>query len=172
MDNSSQQFCDAFIQEVKRRLFKESVFRIKKCLSQLEESEIWYRPNENSNSVGNLILHLCGNVRQWILSGLAKNLDTRQRQTEFDEKGPIPAQQLLQDLDQLMAEVDQALDLIKPEHLLEMYAVQGFQESGISILTHVVEHFSYHVGQITYITKALKDKDLGYYSGLNLEKKN
>ncbi len=164
-----KQFHDALIAETKRRLFDESVPRIKKCVEQLTEPEIWYRPNGHSNSIGNLILHLCGNVRQWIISGLGKAPDHRKRQTEFDERGPVPLPQLLAELDALMAEVDTVLDSLEPADLLQLHPVQVFEESGLSILVHVVEHFSYHTGQITYAVKALKDMDMGYYGQLNLE---
>lgn len=70
MPNYPQQFCDALLAETRRRLFGESFPRLKKCLEQLSEEEIWHRPNPHSNSVGNLVLHLCGNARQWIASGL------------------------------------------------------------------------------------------------------
>lgn len=163
------QIHEAFIKEVKRRLFEEGVMRIKKCIDLLSEEQIWYRPNEHSNSVGNLILHLCGNVRQWILTGLGKEEDIRQRQKEFDEKGPLATQKMLDDLDALMLQVDKVLDRLSPEDLLAIHDVQGFEENGLAILVHVVEHFSYHVGQITYIVKALKDTDTGYYKGIALE---
>lgn len=157
------------IEEVKRRLLKEGVPRLKKCLAQLTEQEIWHRPNTNSNSMGNLVLHLCGNVRQWIVSGIGESIDTRQRQAEFDEKGPVALSKMLQDLDSLMTEVDTILDNLTPEDLTKAYLVQGFNESGISILVHVVEHFSYHVGQMTYYVKAIKDMDMGYYAGEDLD---
>jgi|APTNR8051073442_1049403.scaffolds.fasta_scaffold00614_12 uncharacterized damage-inducible protein DinB len=166
-----QQFRDALIAETKRRLIGESVPRIKKCVAQLSEPEIWYRPNDHSNSIGNLILHLCGNARQWIVSGLGKAPDHRRRQAEFDERGPVPLQQMLEGLDVLMVEVNEVLDRLTPEDLLKMHPVQVFEESGLSILVHVVEHFSYHTGQITYAVKALKDMDMGYYGQLNLERK-
>ena len=163
-------FMSALITEVKRRLIQESVSRIKKCLGQLEDAEIWYRPNNNTVSVGNLVLHLCGNVRQWILSGMAGKPDHRNRQGEFDTTGPIPRGKLVEDLDQLMEEVSIYLNTISFDQLVAVYKVQGFEESGIAILLHVVEHFSYHVGQITYFVKTRKDIDLKYYGGLDLNK--
>ena len=158
----------ALIVEVKRRLLQDSVPRIKKCLDQLEDAEIWYRPNHNTVSVGNLILHLCGNVRQWILSGMAGKPDHRKRQDEFDTPGPISRQKLLEDLDHLMEEVSHYLNTIGFDQLLAVYKVQGFEETGVAILIHVVEHFSYHVGQISYFVKTRKDIDLKYYGGLDL----
>lgn len=169
MQDYPTSFRDAFIAEIKRRLFKECIPRLKKCLGELSEAQIWYRPNEHSNSVGNITLHLCGNVRQWVIAGLGRQKDVRERQQEFDEKGPISTELLIQKVEQLMIEVDQVLDATTVEDLLTKRMVQGiFEESGLSILVHVVEHFSYHVGQVTYVVKMLKDIDTGYYAGENL----
>ena len=168
MQNQSNAISTAFILEIKRRLFEENIPRLKKCLEELTDVQIWYRPNQHSNSIGNLVLHLCGNVRQWVVAGLGKNTDIRQRQKEFDEKGPISVEKMLKDLDELIVEVDQILNKITPYDLLEVRNVQGYQESGLSILLHIAEHFSYHVGQMTYIVKMLKDMDMGYYEGHDL----
>jgi uncharacterized damage-inducible protein DinB len=162
----------ALVAETKRRLFKDSMPRIRKCLAHLSQEEIWRRPNAEVVSVGNLILHLCGNVRQNIVSGLGGAPDTRVRDREFSETGPIPAAELLARLDETMADVDRALDRLDPESLLAIRSVQGFQENAVSILVHVIEHFSYHVGQITYYVKTTKAVDLGYYAGVDLNAKN
>jgi uncharacterized damage-inducible protein DinB len=155
--------------EVRRRLIGESLPRIKNCLAQLSTEEIWGRPNENSNSVGNLILHLTGNVRQWILTGLGGAPDVRERQQEFDERGPIPTEDLLNGITAVLHEVDELLDRLSPDDLTKKRSIQGYEESGLSVLVHVVEHFSYHVGQIAYITKAVKDIDLEFYAGQDLD---
>ncbi|TAK37452.1 MAG: DUF1572 domain-containing protein [Saprospiraceae bacterium] len=160
---------DLLIAEVRRRLFVENIPRLKKCLGELSEEEIWYRPNEHSNSVGNLVLHLCGNVRQWLIAGLGGHPDTRQRQTEFDERGPVPTQKLIALLDQLQKDAEKTLNEISLQQILSPVKVQGFQETGLSLLIHVVEHFSYHAGQVTYFVKWRKDKDMGYYRGQNLD---
>ncbi len=171
MQNQSNALTTAFIVEIKRRLFEESVFRLKKCLAELTDEQIWYRPNNASNSVGNLVLHLHGNVRQWVVAGLGKNEDVRNRQQEFDEQGPVPVAKMLADMDQLLVEVAAILDNTTAVDLLEVRNVQGYQESGMSILVHITEHFSYHVGQMTYIVKMLNAKDMGYYDGHNLDAK-
>ena len=105
------------------------------------------------------------------MAGLGKNKDVRERQLEFDEQGPVSTKKMLADMDQLMVEVNAILDNTTSADLLEVRNVQGFQESGLSILVHITEHFSYHVGQMTYIVKMLKDKDMGYYDGHDLEAK-
>lgn len=169
MPNYPQQFCDALLAEARRRLFDESFPRLKLCLAQLSEEEIWRRPNASSNSVGNLVLHLCGNARQWIVSGLGGQPDTRQRQKEFDEPGPLPAAHLVAMLDKLQQDIEATLQEVGPPELLRRRPVQTFEETGLSILVHVVEHFSYHTGQITYFVKLHKDMDMKYYTGADLE---
>ncbi len=95
----------------------------------------------------------------------------RERQAEFDATGPMPTAELIDKLEKAMAEVSQVLDSLDPGTLLETHRVQGFVESGLSILVHVVEHFSYHTGQIAYIVKSRKNVDLGFYRGKNLDAK-
>jgi len=168
MSESNLIFFSRLRQEVKRRLITESIPRIRQCLHELSEADVWYRPNQNSNSVGNLVLHLCGNVRQWLVAGLSRTPDIRKRDLEFSERGPLPTPHLLKQLDVLEEEIQHTLDQLQPEDLERDYEIQGFQENGISILVHVVEHFSYHVGQITYFTKARKDIDTGYYADHDL----
>lgn len=168
--DKNNEVAQALIAECQRRLFDESLPRLKKCLSLLNEDEIWFRPNAETVSVGNLVLHLCGNVRQWIVSALGGAPDTRERAQEFSEPGPIAKAALIQTLDEAMAEVSRVLKELAPASLLELRKVQGFDESAVSILVHVVEHFSYHVGQISYIVKSRKSLDLKYYEGIELDK--
>ncbi|RMF68056.1 MAG: DUF664 domain-containing protein [Calditrichaeota bacterium] len=165
-----QALAAALVSECRRRLFQESVPRLKKCLAALTEEEIWFRPNAQTVSVGNLVLHLCGNVRQWLVSGLGGAPDTRQRDQEFSEPGPLPTQVLLARLDETMAEARAVLDGLAAPALLERRSVQAFEETGVSILVHVVEHFSYHVGQVTYFVKSTKGVDLQYYRGVDLNR--
>ena len=161
--NYQEEFCDALVAETRRRLFEESIPRIKKCLDLLTEDEIWYKPNANSNSVGNIILHLCGNVRQWLGTGLGKLPKVRQRDEEFSTKGGFTKKEILEKLKKLQEMSENVLSKLTPEDLLAIHDVQVYQETGLSILVHVTEHFSYHVGQITYFVKAKKDLDTEYY---------
>ena len=162
------QYHELFLADIHKRFFEENFPRLRKCLSELSEADIWYRPNIHSNSVGNLTLHLVGNIRQWIISGLLGNPDIRDRDKEFEEQGPLPTAHLLELLDQLEKELKEGLSGITPEELVRVRPVQVYKENGIAILVHVTEHFSYHVGQITYFVKAHKDMDVGYYAGQDL----
>jgi uncharacterized damage-inducible protein DinB len=161
----------AIIRECRRRLYQESLPRIRTCLLQLGADEIWARPNTQTVSAGNLVLHLAGNVRQYIIAALGGSPDLRERQAEFDSTGPMATADLIAHLEEAMEEASVVLDRIDPARLLETHRVQGFVESGLSILVHVVEHFSYHTGQIAYIVKSRKNVDLGFYRGKDLNQK-
>ena len=156
------------VQAVRRYLLEESIPRAVKCLDMLSEEDIWFRPNGISNSPGNLVLHLCGNATQWILSTLGPLPDHRNRDAEFAERGPIPRENLQARLWQLAHDLEQVLASLDEEALARMYRVQGFEESGVTILVHVTEHFSYHVGQLTWFVKAHTGRPTGYYEGVEL----
>ncbi len=160
---------DELIREIKVRLYDECLPRIRMCLDKLTEEQVWWRPNESSNSTGNLVLHLSGNVRQWVLSGLGGQPDNRLRQEEFDAQGGISKEELWSTLSETMRAILPVIEQIKPEDLIARRAVQTFEESGLTILVHVTEHFSYHTGQIAWITKMLTAEDLGFYAGIPLE---
>ncbi len=166
--HTDDQLRDAMIQDVLVRLYDESLPRILKCLDQLTEEQIWWRPNESSNSVGNLVLHLNGNVDQWIYAGLGGYPDTRQRQIEFDERKPIDKKSLAEQLINTMNRIRPVIEKVSKQELLRQRPVQTFEETGATILIHVTEHFSYHTGQIAYITKMLMDKPLGFYDDTKL----
>jgi len=115
------------------------------------------------------VLHLCGNLRQWIYSGLGKNEDLRKRQAEFDERTIISSEELREKLVSTMELVYPVIAHIPTEELLNIRSVQTFEETGLTILIHVTEHFSYHTGQIAYITKMLNNQPLGFYDGVTLQ---
>lgn len=161
---------DLLKQEAIRRL-DEGLGRIHKCIGMMADKDVWHRPNANVVSVGNLVLHLTGNVGQWIVATLGNAQDRRQRQTEFDERGPVDRVRLLGDLDRTMQQAKMIINDLDQHRLEKEYRVQGFSETGVAIVLHVVEHFSYHVGQITLHTKLLLDVDTAYYGGIDLEMK-
>lgn len=162
---------EALIAEARRRIAGESLPRILRCIEELSDEAIWRRPNESVVSVGNLVLHLAGNVRQWIGSGLGGAPDERTRDAEFAEQGPMPREGLVRILNDTIRDAESVLETLDPDTLLEPRRVQGRQETGVSILVHVVEHFSYHTGQISLHTKLHRNIDLGYYAGHDLNAK-
>ena len=159
-------------EEFHKRMIEEGQARIEKCLAKLSDEELWRKPNKNSNSMGNLVLHLSGNVRQYIISGVGGEKDTRERDLEFDPSNIIPREELLEKLDQTLKEANSKIDDLNESDLSKPREAQGMSHSCLSIIIHVIEHFSYHVGQITYYTKFLKDMDMAYYEGMDLNKKS
>ena len=146
----------------------ENLERVEKCLVCLSEKQIWEKPNANTNSVGNLILHLQGNVSQYILSSLGNQVNNRNRDSEFDETQRIDSDKLLANFKYTLVKSIRIIQKVSTDELQKKRKVQGFKMSGIGIIIHVVEHLSYHVGQISFQTKLLTNIDLGYYKGLNL----
>lgn len=153
---------DAFLKEARRVLVEVYPPRIIRCLQLLSEEEIWWRPNNASNSIGNLVLHLQGNVRQWIISGLGGQPYHRDRDSEFSETGPVPRRALLAGLRKTVAEADQVLKEIRKPDFARRFSIQGYDVSGFQIVSHVAEHFALHAGQIMYITKLKRGKDLKF----------
>lgn len=151
---------------------EENTPRIEKCLAELTEAELWQRPNAASNSIGNLILHLCGNIGQYVISSLGNRPDARERDAEFAAKGGFTKAELLDKLRATLKEAVETIRLADEAELLRVRTVQGFDMSGIGIMVHVCEHYSYHTGQIAFWTKLLKNKDLGFYAGFDLNVKN
>ena len=151
-----------FLANSQDTLAKQNLPRIVKCLQQLSEEEIWWRPNPASNSVGNLVLHLSGNVRQWIISGLGGEKDRRERDREFAEQGPIPRKALITQLRGTVREACRVLAQLSDESLTRKYEIQGYCVTGLDAAFRVAEHFGYHTGQIIYITKLKCAQDLKF----------
>ena len=150
----------------------EKTEMIAKCMHQLKEEELWKKPNEVSNSVGNLILHLCGNITQYIISGLGNGEDLRERDLEFSISGGYTREELMKKLKDVLEEAKGIIRASDEQTWLSDYQVQGFQLSGVGLAIHAVEHYAYHTGQIALWTKLLKEQDLGFYKGTDLNIKN
>ena len=156
--------------EIETRIIECGIYRIISCIEKLGEDHLYYRPNENSNSINNQVLHLDGNIRQWLISTMSNTKDTRQRSNEFDSENRKSKTELIVILNLLEKDIRKILINIESIDLTKNQTVQCYVESNLSIIVHVIEHFSYHVGQITYITKMLLDIDTGYYAGQELDK--
>src|SRR5215213_11719625 len=115
----------AFIIQARSFLVEEYLPKIERCLEQLSDDEVWWRGNQESNSIGNLLLHLAGNVRQWIVSGVGGAADARARQSEFDQREGVARGELLGLLRQTLSEVDDVLTGLDPERVLEARRIQG-----------------------------------------------
>jgi uncharacterized damage-inducible protein DinB len=137
--------------------------QIVRCTRLLNNEQLWSRTNAHTNSVGNLLLHLAGNVRQWIVGGMGGREIQRNRPAEFAQRGPLPAAQVLPPLEETVRSAIEILAGFDADRLGEPRTIQGYQTSVAVAVMHVVEHFSFHTGQIVHITKALRDVDLSLY---------
>ena len=164
-------FARPFLAQARRLLLRVHLPRIQACLRELSPEQIWWRTNPFSNSVGNLALHLEGNIRQWIVSGLGGAPDRRQRDQEFSELGPIPCRDLFHRLHKAATDADRVLRKLNGAALAQTYSIQGFRVTGLRAVFHVAEHFSHHAGQIILLTKMLKAKELKF-THLPGERKN
>ncbi len=140
--------------------------RIQDCLARLTPEQIWTRNSDNENAVGNLVLHLSGNVRQWIGSGIAGLPDHRQRNAEFDARGGKGREELAELVSSRVAEAVGIIRAVPVARLTERITNQGYDVTVLESIAHVVEHFSMHTGQIILLTKLLTGQDLAYYQHL------
>ena len=140
--------------------------RIETCLGGLSEEQIWARSGENENAIGNLVLHLSGNVRQWIVSGVGGRPDTRRRDAEFAARGGGRGADLVARLKESLEEAAGTLAELPPERLGERIVVQDYELTVLEAIYHVVEHFSGHTSQIIFATKMMTGADLGFYRHL------
>jgi hypothetical protein len=155
-----------FMEFSRWKLLDEYWPRLRGCVESLNDEQVWWRPNEASNSIGNLVLHLNGNVTQWLLAPFDHREDKRNRPAEFSERRSIPKAQLLETLAATLQQVTAVLPRISESDLLATYEIQGYKVSGLHAVYQVIEHFGLHYGQITYITKMLRGQDLGFYREL------
>jgi uncharacterized damage-inducible protein DinB len=153
---------EAFIAQ-SRSLLQDYLAKIERCLGLLNDEQIWWRANPESNSIGNLLLHLSGNVRQWIVVGLGCVADTRDRDSEFAQREVISQSDLAARLTQTLQEADATLAAFDPEKLLQKFQIQGLEVPALEAILHVVEHFSMHTGQIIVMAKMFTQIDLEFY---------
>jgi hypothetical protein len=151
----------------RKRMLEQHWTRLKQCVDLLDSNQLWWRPNEASNSVGNLLLHLNGNVRQWLVDSFNRLGDERNRPLEFSEQGPLPKSVLLERLGATMQKASEVLSRLTAADLLAPYEIQGYRVSGLDAVLQVVDHFGVHYGQIAFITKSLTGRDLGFYKELD-----
>jgi DinB family protein len=134
--------------------------QIRACLEELTDDQLWWRPNDTSNSVGNLVLHLSGSTRHYLCRAIGGLDYQRNRPAEFAERGPIPRDQLVRILDETIAQANAALDSFDtanfsaPTDDTKDYATYFDQILGVTV------HIAAHMGQIEYITKLLKEGSL------------
>ncbi len=145
----------AFLDRSRYYLGVEYPAKIRAAVLTIPEDRIWWRPYASANSAGNLLLHLAGNIRQWIVSGVGGTPDVRQRSTEFSasDASGLACTALLEDLDRACAESIAVLNTLDAESLIEARTIQQRETTVFDAVYHVVEHFSGHTGQLILMAK-------------------
>jgi len=144
-------------------LLHEYLPKIRACFARLQEGDVWWRPNDASNAAGNLVLHLAGNVRQWIVCGVGGASDARHRAREFSARSGATKAEMLAQLEEVIQAAVETLQALDSDRLQEHRTIQGRDVSILEAIYHVVEHFAMHTGQIVWITKARTGCDLAFY---------
>ncbi|MEK9613364.1 MAG: DinB family protein [Flavobacteriaceae bacterium] len=162
-----------------KELKKNAVFRLEEgqrmihvALAKIREESLWQLPIANGLSLGNQLLHICGNMNQYAVASLGEQLDTRKRDLEFSTKEGFSKADLLKKLDHTVFQAIQTIQTTSEAKYCEIRRVQGFEFSGVGVLLHAVEHFSYHIGQIAFWIKKLTQEDLGFYKNHDLTQTN
>src|ERR1041384_8138943 len=170
----------AFLAQSREYLTAHYLPKLTEAIERLSEADLWWRPNDASNSIGNLMLHLAGNIRQWIVSGVGGAPDrrgparevwrrgaptaARDRAGEFSRREPLPRDELLAILTEAVLEADAVIARTDPAGLNDRRPVQGRSVTALQAIYHAVEHFGMHTGQIVYIAKLRSGADLGFYA--------
>jgi len=142
----------AFI-AVSREVLAEGVRKIEHCVGQLDDEQIWWRPRPEMNSIANLMLHLSGNLKQWIVAGIGGAKDVRNRPLEFSDRSNRPKAEVIAILGKTVTEVGAVLAKLTAEQLILPRRIQGFETNVIGAIMHTIPHFRGHVQEIIHVTR-------------------
>jgi uncharacterized damage-inducible protein DinB len=154
----------AFLGAARTYLRDSYLPRLQSCVAAMSREDLWWRPNDASNSVANLLLHMAGNLQQWVVSGVGDEPDTRDRPAEFAARGDAEAAELLSGLASVVMAAAGVLDALEPSRLGEVVSIQGRELTRFDAVFHAVEHFAMHAGQVFYIAKQKAARGLGFYA--------
>jgi uncharacterized damage-inducible protein DinB len=154
---------EIFLSRSRYWLIKEYPIKLRHCVDALPQAAVWARPNESSNSIGNLLVHLAGNVTEWILGGVGGQSVTRHRAGEFEQKDGADASTLLDNLEAVLSEADSVLAGLSAQDLERSIMIQGRETTVLGAVYHVVEHFAMHTGQIVLLTKTYAPGKIHFY---------
>ena len=161
-----------FLRQARFRLREDYLFKISWALAVLNDRQVWDRPNAASNSIGNLLLHLAGNLRQWIVSGVGGVTDVRERDLEFAARESLSKDELLMRLSEVIEDADRLLAKLEDEivatgsdqPLQNLILPQGYPQTTLDAVFHAVEHFSYHTGQVILLAKWQAEGEIRFYN--------
>ncbi|MEP6856978.1 MAG: DUF1572 family protein [Gemmatimonadales bacterium] len=154
---------ETFLSRSRYWLTKEYPIKLRHCVNALPPGTVWARPNDGSNSIGNLLVHLAGNVTEWILGGVGGQTISRYRAGEFAQKEGRDGPALLDDLEAVLLKADSVLAGLSEKNLERSIMIQGRETTVVGAIYHVVEHFAMHTGQIVLLTKIYAPDKIHFY---------
>jgi uncharacterized damage-inducible protein DinB len=154
---------DIFISRSRYWLIKEYPIKLRHCVNVLPPGATWKRPDANSNSIGNLLVHLMGNVSEWILNGIGGQSTKRYRAAEFSQRDGADGATLLANLEAVLRQADDVLAGLTEQRLQQPIRIQGRETTVLGAIYHVVEHFAMHTGQIVFLTKIYAPGTIHFY---------
>jgi uncharacterized damage-inducible protein DinB len=162
LDNASNAPAE-LIEASRTLLMADYLPKLRRFAALITEEDVWWRPNAASNSVGNLLLHMSGSLRQWIVGGVGGEPNERDRDSEFSAKGGRSLAELMEMVEATAASVDRTLAQLRETSLTDRITVQRFSVTRLHAVYHAIEHFGYHLGQIAYVAKLRKGEDLSIF---------
>jgi hypothetical protein len=159
MKHNSSMIGDLFLSHSANKLTQMTGY-IEACVLKLDADQVWQGPQ---NSIGNLVLHLCGNVRQWLGSSVGGERDVRERDREFAADSRIETPELLEKLRITVNDAVRILTGLPPDRLTEQVSTQDGERHVLEVIYQVVGHFQQHAGQIIFATKLATGEDLKFY---------
>ncbi|HKP84552.1 MAG TPA: DUF1572 family protein [Blastocatellia bacterium] len=151
---------EAALEALRKRITGILPAQVKECVEQLTEDQLWWRPNEQANSVGNLVLHLSGSMRHYLSRSIGGIEYDRDRPAEFAERGPVPKDQLISVFDETIAQATKVLDDFDTSRFLNPTEEPGYYFTLFEQLLGIAIHLATHAGQIVYVTKMLREGSL------------
>jgi hypothetical protein len=148
------------LEAIRSRITRILPAQIRSCVEELSEEQLWWRPNEQANSVGNLVLHLSGSMRHYLSNRVGGIEYERNRPAEFAERGPVPKQQLLATFDETIRQAGQILDGFDTSRFLDATDEPDYVPTIFDLIFNIAIHLATHTGQIVYVTKMLKEGSL------------
>jgi uncharacterized damage-inducible protein DinB len=148
---------DVALAALRSRITRILPTQIRSCVEELTEEQLWWRPNEQTNSVGNLVLHVSGSMRHYLSRSVGGIEYHRDRPAEFSERGPIPKAQLLAIFDETISQAASILDSFDTSRFLEPTDEQDYVPTIFDMIFNIAIHLATHTGQIVFITKMLNE---------------
>lgn len=147
---------DALLAALHTRIAGVFPAQIRAAIEPLTDEQLWWRPNEQSNSIGNLVLHLAGSLNHFLNRNIGGIDFTRDRAAEFAERRTIPKAELLAAFDDMVTKAERTFEALTPERLSDPSRETKMHALVVEDLVNILAHIATHAGQIVWIAKMLR----------------